>query len=282
MDAEICGEAQIQETRCPKKIGQSSLLSLTTRETILTEGRSVVTKPYLLFDVGGTLVYPDPEAFAQVCGDFGYPVSSEEVLASFFKTLYQLDADLRETGSSPLAGTFLARGLEGMGVAPQDAPKIVAETERRKAPQGLWTYTTSRVRNTLERLQAEGFPMAAISNSDGTVEQQLKDVGLHRYFAQVFDSAIVGVEKPDPEIFHIALGELGIQPGECLYVGDIFMYDVQGANRAGIAAVHIDNPGLYQEWPGVHFGHISELAEALIQGTLTLEEPRLFVFPREG
>ncbi len=243
----------------------------------LEEGNQV-SKPYLLFDVGGTLVYPDPEVTAQVCSDWGYQLSAEEILSSFFATLYRMDCALRETGSVDWTDSFLPLGLVAKGVASKDAVDIIAETKARKLPQGLWTFTYPVVRETLHRLQTAGFRMAAISNSDGTVEQQLRDVGLAGYFHRVFDSAVVGVEKPDSKIFHVALAELGLEPDACIYVGDVFMLDVQGANRAGLRAVHIDNSGLYQDWPGLHFSHVSQLADALIDGTLALDDERLTVF----
>ncbi len=57
------------------------------------------------------------------------------------------------------------------------------------------------------------------------------------------DSAEVGLEKPDPRIFHAATERLGMAPGDCAYVGDIYEIDVVGAERAGMRPVLIgDGP----------------------------------------
>jgi hypothetical protein len=49
----------------------------------------------------------------------------------------------------------------------------------------------------------------------------------------VVDSALFGAEKPDPAIFRAALDALGVDPGEALYVGDLYEVDVLGARAAG-------------------------------------------------
>lgn len=232
-------------------------------------------KPYLLFDVGGTLLYPDPPLVAEICYAHGYDISPDMYLQSMYETLFDYDSALRDHVVPEWANDALSESLRRAGV-PQDlAAAIIKEAIERKAPQGLWAYTTTRVHTALERLRQGGFRMSAISNSDGTVAEQLRDAGLAGYFEKIFDSGILGVEKPDPRIFMIALQDLGLKPEACMYVGDIVMWDVLGANRAGIKAVHIDNLGLYGSWPGVHVSHVDELATALLEGKLLLDDPQL-------
>ena len=72
--------------------------------------------------------------------------------------------------------------------------------------------------------------------------------GLRDYFDVVVDSALVGVEKPDPAIFQAALDALGVAPEEALYVGDLYEVDVVGpARRAStamlLAAARPASPG---------------------------------------
>jgi putative hydrolase of the HAD superfamily len=62
------------------------------------------------------------------------------------------------------------------------------------------------------------------------------------YFDRVYDSAVVGVEKPDVTIFQKALNDLGVRPEETLHVGDLESVDVLGARRAGIHPILVD-PG---------------------------------------
>ena len=78
----------------------------------------------------------------------------------------------------------------------------------------------------------------------------------------VIDSAVVGVSKPDPAIFAVALAALGIPDTErstVVHVGDSLRYDVTGAIAAGVRPVHLDPHG-YCPAPAGH-EHIRRLDE---------------------
>jgi putative hydrolase of the HAD superfamily len=59
------------------------------------------------------------------------------------------------------------------------------------------------------------------------------------------DSGAVGIEKPDPRIFAMALALADVAPDEALYVGDLYPVDVVGARRAGLEPVLLDPLGRY-------------------------------------
>jgi putative hydrolase of the HAD superfamily len=65
----------------------------------------------------------------------------------------------------------------------------------------------------------------------------LEAAELLEFFEVVIDSALAGVEKPDPAIFHAALEALGVPARDALYVGDLYDVDVLGARAAGMDAV---------------------------------------------
>jgi putative hydrolase of the HAD superfamily len=101
----------------------------------------------------------------------------------------------------------------------------------------LWCRLAAGTREALDRLRAGGLRLAVVSNSDGRVEEALVAAGLRDCFDVVLDSALVGVEKPDPAIFRAALAALGVAPAEALYIGDLYDVDVVGARAAGMEAV---------------------------------------------
>ena len=81
-------------------------------------------------------------------------------------------------------------------------------------------------------------PYMLISNSDERIHDILRALGLLRYFAVVVDSRTAGYEKPQREIFDLALKRWLQQGGvtrplELLHVGDDYVRDVQGAQQAG-------------------------------------------------
>jgi putative hydrolase of the HAD superfamily len=71
---------------------------------------------------------------------------------------------------------------------------------------------------------------------------------------------VVGVAKPDPAIFYLALNALRVPPGgTVLHVGDSLRYDVAGALAAGLQPVHLDPYGFCPA-PDRH-PHVRSLAD---------------------
>ncbi|HET7874751.1 MAG TPA: HAD family hydrolase, partial [Methylomirabilota bacterium] len=95
------------------------------------------------------------------------------------------------------------------------------------------------------RVRAAGCVAGVISNSNGSVRSVLEATGLARDLAFVIDSAVVGVEKPDPRIFRLGLAEAGVTAGEAVYIGDLYSVDVLGAYGAGLGAVLLDPRGFW-------------------------------------
>ncbi len=92
----------------------------------------------------------------------------------------------------------------------------------------------------LERV-ADRVVLGLISNGGGdTQRERLGWFDLDRYFHAVVLSAEVGLLKPDPAIFHLALKELGVSGGPIWHVGDSLRLDVAGAKAAGINAVWLN------------------------------------------
>ena len=85
----------------------------------------------------------------------------------------------------------------------------------------------------------------------------------------MLDSALVGVEKPDPAIFRAALDALGVAPAEALYVGDLYEVDVVGARAAGMPAALLGLvlPGAAPDCP--RFDSLGALADDLLNGERT-------------
>ena len=238
--------------------------------------------PCLLLDAGGTLVSPNPEIIQQSARSHGLSLDVDALRDAFFRNIHELDLSLRQGGVAPAIHSFLGSLMTRAGAPPSLVPEVLTEVERVCRRQDgsswnrtLWTSALPWTRPALERLSAAGYRMSVVSNSDGSVADQIVDLSLAGYFELVFDSHVLGVEKPDPRFFHRVLERLGVGAMDCLLVGDVFMIDVLGANAAGIPAAHIDPLGLYAGWPGVHTRDLGTFAEALITGELAPLDPRL-------
>lgn len=90
-----------------------------------------------------------------------------------------------------------------------------------------------RNRDFLEKL-ASSYRLGVISNNFGNTQGWCDEYELTPLLDTVIDSTVVGIEKPDPKIFYLALDEMGISSKNSVYVGDTFSDDVVGSNQAGM------------------------------------------------
>nr|MBA3319683.1 HAD-IA family hydrolase [Gemmatimonadales bacterium] len=135
------------------------------------------------------------------------------------------------------ARAYLEALFAGAGVPAARMVEVGACLQRLHDELHLWSRLAPGTREALDRMRAAGLRLGVVSNSDGRVEEALLAAGLRDRFDVVLDSAVMGVEKPDPAIFRAALDALGVAPAEALYVGDLYDVDVVGARAAGMDAV---------------------------------------------
>lgn len=103
----------------------------------------------------------------------------------------------------------------------------------------------------LPKLQERGLRLGIISNFAPTLSSILEHKGILHYFDPVIVSTEVGLEKPDPAIFELALARAGLSAQEVLYVGDHDRNDIWAPNQAGIDAVKIKRYD-YHSGEGIH------------------------------
>jgi putative hydrolase of the HAD superfamily len=230
----------------------------------------------ILLDAGGVLVFPQPDLLLPPLRTAG--VSAD--VAALERAHYRAMAIQDVATAEPAAGTwwreYLVSYLAACGVADgrcHDLATEVAEATRGRA----WTHVGTGALAGLRALAALGLPMGVVSNSDGTVQGELRRLGVCYApdgakqvcegieVGVVVDSAVVGVAKPDPAIFRIALDALGVPPGaSVLHVGDSVRYDVAGARAAGLQPVHLDPHGFCPAPDGhEHVTSLAMLAEQL-------------------
>ena len=91
---------------------------------------------------------------------------------------------------------------------------------------------------------AARLPVAIVTNGITDIQRsRLALSPLKDYVTEVVISEEVGVSKPHPGIFAIALDRLGVKAGEALVVGDGVNSDIRGANNAGIDACWVNPEG---------------------------------------
>ena len=164
------------------------------------------------------------------------------------------------------AQVYLEALFTGAGVPAARLDEVGACLRRLHGERHLWCRTPVGAAEALDRLRAAGLRLGVVSNSDGRVEEALVAAGLRDRFEVVLDSALVGVEKPDPAIFRAALDALGVAPAEALYVGDLYEVDVVGARAAGMEAVLLAPGAGASAADCPRFGSLAALADDLLKG----------------
>jgi putative hydrolase of the HAD superfamily len=119
---------------------------------------------------------------------------------------------------------------------------------------------------TLEELRRRGHKLGMIS----VCSDDVPEVWDRTPFATLFDSTVfscsVGFSKPDPRIYLVAADELGVEPEDCLFVGDGANDELPGAERAGMTALQLRAPGEQltaegERWSGRYVGMLSDVLE---------------------
>jgi putative hydrolase of the HAD superfamily len=222
----------------------------------------------VLLDAGGVLIFPEPEAMLASLRAAGLAPD----LAVFERAHYRAMSVLDMPGSpAPQRDSwwtsYLADYITECGVPTDSVTEVAAELAGN--PDLGWNLVGSGVPAGLRDLAALGVPLGIVSNSNGTVEADLRRLGVCQTgdgdgvpVGVVVDSEIAGVAKPDPAIFRIALDALGVAASQAvLHVGDSLRYDVTGALAAGLRPVHLDPFGFCPA-PAGH-QHVTSLAGLL-------------------
>jgi putative hydrolase of the HAD superfamily len=204
----------------------------------------------VFFDAGNTLIRMDAAAIAAALAQHGVAVTATDVQHAEWRARVRLDVSLVPGTSTEHPDTGhrdLVYLLEELEVRDSTIVTAVAAWRRGyNPPLGLWTATEPGAAEGLMLARDSGLGTAVISNSNGAVAEILERLDLARHLDFVIDSSRVGVEKPDPRIFQIALERAGVRPEDAAYVGDLYSVDVLGARAAGLQAVLMD-PG--RCWP---------------------------------
>lgn len=97
---------------------------------------------------------------------------------------------------------------------------------------GQVRQTVAYSREVLMQLH-ERYPMVLVSNFYGNIEVVLQEFHLEGLFQKIIESAVVGIRKPDPQIFQLGVDALGLAPEEVMVVGDSMTKDIIPAKNIG-------------------------------------------------
>ena len=208
----------------------------------------------IFFDAGNTLLYPRLDERARDLTEAGFPARVEDFHAAERAAKQKLDlwlwpqirkGEVPRTIDHYYWAEYLSLLMGLIGAPETEHARLIRLVADGFRDIRTWSVVMPETPSYLASLKAEGYFLGVISNSVGTLAGQLQNTGLRDYFEAIFDSAIVGVEKPHPEIFQMAIASAQVAADEAVFVGDTNATDVGGAQLAGLRGVLIDRINAY-------------------------------------
>lgn len=224
----------------------------------------------VLLDVGGVLLLPLHDRIAGALQRGGFTADAGMLDRAHYAGAAALTEEAVALGWPDFWRHYLDAYITECGVPDEMRDEVHQHLDSEFATGMLWSRIAPGARDGLRALVESGVRLGIVSNAEGTVEQQLREAGLVQVGAGagvevecVIDSTVVGVAKPDPRIFHIALDAMGIEPADAWYVGDTPCIDVTGAAAAGLRPLLFD-PYRFNEGGGHdRVGSLREVAQQI-------------------
>ena len=182
----------------------------------------------MFLDIGSTLVDEEDcvqdriARFQESFRDSGVSISAMEIRGAI------------EKAASEHAPATFARALETLPI-----PKSVRERVQREVG---WRSELERpfpdAKAVLTAL-SERYSLGVIANQSLGSEARLERHGLMSFISHCLASAELGLKKPDPAIFRMALEKADCRPEEAVMVGDRLDNDIRPAKRLGWKTIRI-------------------------------------------
>jgi putative hydrolase of the HAD superfamily len=193
----------------------------------------------VVFDLFGTLIDDaPPDAYGRFLAETASALGTDPEL---FAAAWNRNDVARYT--SPVEESFAALCAE-LGVT--DRARIDAALDLRLERLRALLVPRSDAVSTLSELRGRGVRLGMISNATG----ELSGLWAESVFEPLFDAVLFSADermmKPDRRLYERMAGLLGVEPEECLFVGDGAYRELQGAADAGMTPILIRAP--HDEW----------------------------------
>jgi putative hydrolase of the HAD superfamily len=225
----------------------------------------------VLLDVGGVFVLPLPTRVADALRAAG--LRPPDDLEAYRRAHYVGAAAFDRSDDQPETWPAYHQGFaEALGYAGAELePAVRALTDAwLGSSREHWAWRQDDAVDALNRLAGLGVRLGVVSNADGTIDEILVEHGVCQVgegelvrVEVIVDSGVVGVLKPDPAIFELALDALDLPPERVLFVGDTLRNDVEGARAAGLPVVQLDPYDLYADATHPRVATLGELVDLL-------------------
>lgn len=216
----------------------------------------------LFIDAGGVLHLPDHSRVLDALAAAGLTASEDALDDAHYVAIAAGDHAAHAGEGWRAYRLAYARSI---GIAPGSLEAAADVLEPALSDPETWKRPVDGAAEALRALVDAAVTVVVVSNADGTVERRLAEgllcqvgAGEAASITAVLDSAVVGVSKPDARIFELALQAAGVPATAVVHVGDSVVFDVRGAEAAGVQAIHFDPLRICDD---PSHGHVADLRE---------------------
>jgi len=226
----------------------------------------------IFFDVGNTLLLPFPSAVdicTEVLASHGYTVDPRRLSQALtladqtYEEKYRRDDSfwMKEMDTANFWIELYELMLNDAGLE-EETSELACDIYTEFGHADRWQPYPD-VLPTLAKLSDAGFKIGLVSNWDTRLTSLSVNIGLSKYLDFVISSANVGMLKPQPQIFELALERAGVGPAEAMHIGDHYYADIMGARSVGITPVLLDRKGTMANADCLVINNLHELVSYL-------------------
>lgn len=189
----------------------------------------------LILDYGDVLSWPQS---IEIIEDMARRVGAS---AEAFRAAYRQHRDPYDAGV--LSATEFWRQVLGTLGWPSGTPDLTVEWLIQRDVES-WTHYRDEVWALARSFRSTGRRTAMLSNCPPEILTRIRaDRPLESWFDVIVVSCQIGRIKPDPQIYHACLSDLGARADHVLFVDDRAV-NLEAAARLGIQTLHFagDNP----------------------------------------
>src|SRR3954468_8184686 len=169
----------------------------------------------VFLDAGGVLLFPNWQRISSALAQHGVAADPARLAEADHLARHRLDLGdiVLNTDDASRAWLYFDLLLTEAGIPLSKSTKAaLEELHDYHCRQNLWELVPDDVVPALDGLCARGLRPTIVSNANGTLCAPRARLALTRHFTCVLDSYDVGVEKPDPRFFALALERAGARP----------------------------------------------------------------------
>lgn len=129
------------------------------------------------------------------------------------------------------------------------ADKVEAERMQRVLLNDIYDKVKANIAESRKVLSAlkKHYRIGLVTNFYGNMSVVLDEFGLASLFDTVTESAVVGVRKPDPQIFRLAVNALDVEAENVVVIGDSYSKDILPGHEIGCYTIWLKGEGWVTE-----------------------------------